>query len=211
MKKRNLYRFLGIFLTSAILAACGSGNTAVEKNVRGTLIIGHEVRSFSEEGSSKDYWVSDETGLLMTEYRKAIGSEIVTGKPVTAELRVKIAKKMEDGFAADYDGTYKVMEIISIMPFQADILGKWVEPVPGMPSMQQGFLLKENGEAESIGMATLLYKKWKRSNDKLILSGISLGNHQNIDFSDIYQINELTNNRLILKKDGNIYTFNRQQ
>lgn len=175
------------------------------------MIIGHEVRSFSEEGSSKDYWVSDETGQLMTEYKKAISSEIVTGKPVASELRVRISEKMEDGFAADYDGTYEVVEIISIMPFQADILGKWVEPVPGMPSMQQGFLLKENGEAESIGMATLHYKKWERSNDKLILSGISLGNHQNIDFSNIYQIDELTDNRLVLKKDGNIYTFNRQQ
>ena len=37
----------------------------------------------------------------------------------------------------------------------ASIEGSWVEPVPGMPGMQQGFVLDGDGSASSINMATL--------------------------------------------------------
>ena len=37
----------------------------------------------------------------------------------------------------------------------ASIEGSWVEPVPGMPRMQQGFVLDGDGSASSINMATL--------------------------------------------------------
>ena len=40
----------------------------------------------------------------------------------------------------------------------ASIEGSWVEPVPGMPGMQQGFVLDGDGSASSINMATLKYE-----------------------------------------------------
>ena len=66
----------------------------------------------------------------------------------------------------------------------ASIEGSWVEPVPGMPGMQQGFVLDGDGSASSINMATLKYEAWKKVGNRLLLSGTSIGNHQNISFTD---------------------------
>ena len=41
----------------------------------------------------------------------------------------------------------------------ASIEGSWVEPVPGMSGMQQGFVLDGDGSASSINMATLKYEE----------------------------------------------------
>lgn len=41
---------------------------------------------------------------------------------------------------------------------QTNIEGCWVEPVPGIPGMQQGFTLEADGKASSINMATLQYE-----------------------------------------------------
>lgn len=80
------------------------------------------------------------------------------------------------------------------------IEGSWLEPVPGMPGMEQGFILEGGGKASSINMATLQYNTWKKEGDKLILSGQSLGNRQTIPFSDTLIIEELTTDRLIVKQ-----------
>ena len=37
----------------------------------------------------------------------------------------------------------------------SNLAGKWIQPVPGMPQMTQGFTLKEEGSASSMNMATL--------------------------------------------------------
>ena len=88
--------------------------------------------------------------------------------------------------------------------------GTWVEPVPSMENMVQGFSLEANGTASSVNMATLQYEKWQNSGKQLILSGKSIGNHQTIDFSTTYEIKKLTPQELILEKDNQIFTFRRQ-
>ena len=50
----------------------------------------------------------------------------------------------------------------------ASIEGSWVEPVPGMPGMQQGFVLDGDGSASSINMATLKYEAWKKSRKPVV-------------------------------------------
>ncbi len=50
----------------------------------------------------------------------------------------------------------------------ASIEGSWVEPVPGMPGMQQGFVLDGDGSASSINMATLKYEAWKKVGNRLL-------------------------------------------
>lgn len=80
------------------------------------------------------------------------------------------------------------------------LAGKWVQPVPGMPQMEQGFVLEEGGKASSVNMATLAYEKWEKQGDRLILSGKSIGNHQTIVFSDTFDIEKLTPDRLVLQK-----------
>ena len=39
------------------------------------------------------------------------------------------------------------------------LVGKWVQPVPGMPQIEQGFILEEGGKASSVNMATLSYER----------------------------------------------------
>lgn len=80
------------------------------------------------------------------------------------------------------------------------IEGSWVAPVPGISNLKQGFTLEANGSASSINMATLKYEKWKKEGNLLLLSGISIGNHQSISFTDTLTVEQLTQDSLILKK-----------
>lgn len=91
----------------------------------------------------------------------------------------------------------------------ASIEGAWVEPVPGMENMQQGFVLEPDGTASSINMATLQYESWKKKGDVLILFGKSIGNHQTIDFSDTLIIKDLSDNMLLLERNGSVYSYSR--
>lgn len=79
------------------------------------------------------------------------------------------------------------------------LVGKWVQPVPGMPQIEQGFILEEGGKASSVNMATLSYERWEKQKNKLILSGKSIGNHQTIAFSDTLTIEKLTQDSLVLR------------
>lgn len=96
--------------------------------------------------------------------------------------------------------TFSVLILTACNP--ANIEGSWVEPVPGMPGMEQGFTLQNDGKAVSINMATLLYEGWAQKDNLLILSGKSIGNRQTISFSDTLVIEKLTNDSLILKHHG---------
>ena len=58
-------------------------------------------------------------------------------------------------------------------------MGTWTEPIPGQEG-RQGIELKSDGTAKSVNMATLDYKTWKVEDEKLILTGTSIGNHQAI-------------------------------
>ena len=93
---------------------------------------------------------------------------------------------------------------------ETSIEGSWVEPVPGMEQMMQGFKLEKNGKASSINMATLQYETWERSKNLLILTGKSIGNSQTITFSDTLTIEELTTEKLVLKK-GNLTFYYQKQ
>lgn len=94
---------------SVFLFACSQENT-----VQGTLVMGHEVRSFTADGQDKEYWVIDKSGDLYKKYQEIAPIEQGAYIPVRAELKVKELPKMQDGFGADYDGTYEVVEIISV-------------------------------------------------------------------------------------------------
>lgn len=90
------------------------------------------------------------------------------------------------------------------------IEGEWVEPVPGMENQVQGINLEKGGKASSINMATLRYESWKKKDNKLILSGKSIGNHETISFSDTLIIEKLTKEELTLKKGSLTINYNRQ-
>ena len=81
--------------------------------LKGSVIIGHEVRSFKPDESNDEYWIIDKTGTLNELYDKATQGE-KCGKPVPAVLRVEYNGKWDDGFATEYSGVLLVREIISL-------------------------------------------------------------------------------------------------
>lgn len=92
-----------------------------------------------------------------------------------------------------------------------DLIGSWVQPVPGLSDIQQGFTLEANGKASSINMSTLQYESWERQNDLLILSGKSIGNHQTIPFQDTLVIERLTKDSLTVRKETLILSYTREK
>lgn len=74
----------------------------------------------------------------------------------------------------------------------------------------QGVNLEKGGKASSINMATLQYEKWEKKGNMLILSGKSIGNHETISFTDTLTIEELTENKLTLKKGSLTINYQKQ-
>ena len=108
-----MYRFPGLFLVGAsfVLCACAENKAEV---ISGTLTMGHEVRAFVPDGQDKEFWLIDKSGDLYEQYQKVAPIESGAYIPVLAELKVTELPKMQDGFGAEYDGTYDVIETISI-------------------------------------------------------------------------------------------------
>lgn len=119
------------FAVSALFAtACTSNNRQSKEEiltkssdvapllVRGKLVIGHEVSSFTADGDTIDYWIHDKTNQLDSLYQEVTKESTSPYTPVHAELKVYDRGKATDGFAADYDGTYEVVDIIKISPIK---------------------------------------------------------------------------------------------
>lgn len=83
------------------------------------------------------------------------------------------------------------------------VMGAWEQPISGMEGTQ-GFKLEKDGNASSINMATLVFEKWNKQGDTLILCGKSIGNGQTLDFSNTLMINKLTKDSLILTNNGEV-------
>ena len=79
-----------------------------------------------------------------------------------------------------------------------------------METQMQGVNLGKGGKASSINMATLQYEKWEKKGNMLILSGKSIGNHETISFTDTLTIEELTENKLTLKKGSLTINYQKQ-
>lgn len=92
----------------------------------------------------------------------------------------------------------------------ADIVGTWVEPIPGQEPNMQGFTLKEDGKAASFNMATLLYHSWSKQGNTLTLQGVSVGNGSESAFSETYLIKKLSKDTLILEQNNHQLTFKSQ-
>ena len=87
---------------------------------------------------------------------------------------------------------------------------EWVDTITGLETQMQGVNLEKGGKASSINMATLQYEKWEKKGNMLILSGKSIGNHETISFTDTLTIEELTENKLTLKKGSLTINYQKQ-
>lgn len=91
-----------------------------------------------------------------------------------------------------------------------NLIGTWLQPVPGMPNLAQGFTLEQSGKASSVHMATLVYETWQKQGNLLILNGKSIGNHQTLSFADTLAIERLTADSLHLRKGQLLLKYARQ-
>ena len=103
-----------------------------------------------------------------------------------------------------------VVSACAVKNSDVDLTGCWLEILPQNVSYIQGMSLKPDGMAESLGMATLKYHSWKKSDDLLILDGESIGNGQTIRFSDTLNIISLINDTLTVERKNNRVSFVRK-
>jgi predicted small secreted protein len=89
-----------------------------------------------------------------------------------------------------------------------ELVGSWIQSIPGQSVQVQGIRLEAEGKASSINMQTLLYETWEQQGEKIILKGKSIGNGQTISFSDTLKIAKLTADTLVLIKGSfeRVYT-----
>ena len=90
------------------------------------------------------------------------------------------------------------------------LIGSWVEPNPINENELQGIVIKENGIAASINMATLIYKKWWKDADQLILVAESIGNGTSSLDTTKYEIIKLNEKELELKNNDYIVKYKKQ-
>lgn len=110
-------------LVAFMCTSCGhkTASVAIDDNMskdslytmEGELRIGHEVRAFTPSGSDREFWIVDKTGRLLEKYDKITKGQ-KNGKTVKATLRLEYNGKWDDGFAAEYDGTYLVREVVEL-------------------------------------------------------------------------------------------------
>lgn len=110
----------------SLLAACGSGPQKNRENsveavspdsiqiVHGQLLMGHEAQSFTIDGDTTAYWVSDPSGTLEIRYKAALSPEAPPYAAIPAQLKVRLKGRATEGFAAEYDGVMEVVEILSV-------------------------------------------------------------------------------------------------
>ena len=69
------------------------------------------MRTFKPCGSDKTFWVSDKTGKLKEFYSKlTIGKKPYT--PIFIEIEVKDKGKAKEGFPAEYESVYEVVNVL---------------------------------------------------------------------------------------------------
>lgn len=72
------------------------------------------------------------------------------------------------------------------------------------------FSLLSDGTAQSDNMETLVYKQWNVKNNQLYLVAESIGNRTSSIDTMVYDIQQLDENQMVLKRDELIFTYKRQ-
>ena len=92
-------------------------------------------------------------------------------------------------------------------PATSILIGEWLKPIEGQEGKTDGVKLNADGSAESVNSATLLYNSWETDGKSLTLAGTSIGNGVSSDFTAAYQIEELSENKLVLRMGQNVFTY----
>lgn len=90
------------------------------------------------------------------------------------------------------------------------LVGSWVEPNPIDSTQVQGIELQAGGTAQSINMATLLYKNWSLIDQKLTLVAESIGNRTSSIDTTTYEIVKVDTDSLVLKQQDLMLRYRRK-
>ena len=90
------------------------------------------------------------------------------------------------------------------------LVGSWIEPNPIDSTQVQGIELQTGGMAQSINMATLLYKNWSLSDQKLVLVAESIGNRTSSIDTTSYEIVKIDTDSLVLKNQELMLRYRRK-
>lgn len=148
-----------------------------------TIINGADTMCFSTEDAQREIVSSP------------CACSVVEGLEIGADVQIFYTGELIKGESIQTCPVTKML----ITPIS--IVGSWIEPIPGMEGVQ-GFKLAPDGVATSINMATLLYNSWTLDNGTLYLSGQSIGNGQTIDVNDVWTVETLSADSLILKGEA---------
>ncbi len=90
---------------------------------------------------------------------------------------------------------------------EADLQGCWTQNIAILQNLEQGVCLAENGRAQSVNMATLVYAGWRLDGNKLILTGKSLGNGKTFEFQENWIVKKDPDGTPVLasQEDGRVY------
>lgn len=117
--------------------------------------------------------------------------------------------KAEDSSLIDVEDTVTPETIVdSVTLVKADtisytedqLIGRWLQPVPGVDKATQGFQLKKKGAITSINTYSMVYDKWSVSHDTLLLWSHAEGMQQKDSAAiiDTTLIKALTDSTLVL-------------
>lgn len=93
---------------SCLLAGCSSIPSSY---VRGHYTWGHEVRTLTPCGSAKTFWVAGDPALLRQLRETAESLQANPYDPIYIEASGTAEARATDGFAANYDGVYRLTGI----------------------------------------------------------------------------------------------------
>lgn len=89
------------------------------------------------------------------------------------------------------------------------LVGSWVEPNPIDSTQVQGIEFRAGGAAQSINMATLVYKNWWLSDQGLVLVAESIGNRTSSLDTTSYEIVKIDTDSLVLKQQDMMLRYRR--
>lgn len=187
-----MIKFLSLSLATLLLGACcekasktftGYISDASMNTVTVTAPSSEQTYTFSTLDADR----SEANGLLL-------------GAPIVVDYK----GALENGAAATK---------VATDPTYAEAVGRWTTPDPLDPAKVMGIEIEVEGLAQSIDMATLVYRSWQLQGEagKILLQGESIGNGQTIPFTQTGVIAKDAAGKLTLAIEGAEMVFSRSR
>ncbi|ASZ10249.1 lipocalin family protein [Chitinophaga pendula] len=119
-----------------------------------------------------------------------------TGPESTDVTDSSLLKVPDTSTVTVIDTSILPLDTITYDPTQ--LVGTWMQPVPGLEKERQGFRLNKDGSMRSINTYTLVYEKWQLAHDTLLLWNHAEGVKDTAHIIDTTIVKALTDSSLTL-------------